>query len=476
MPLTPEQSRVAQAMGPIVRVTAYAGTGKTSSLVAWAEAHQAMRALYVAFNKSVQVEARARFPRSVTSVTGHALAWRNQGALYRDKLVSNVKPAELVQAGLIRRVPFGMDALWADVVWRTVQAFLASADETVLAKHVPLSPMDWQGPFAWADPHRAVVDANRVWQRMQDPHDRQVGMVHDGYLKLFVLSQPRLPYDVILFDEAQDANPVLLQLMQQQKHARQLFVGDPLQAIYGWRGAVNAMAGIQPDQDLRLTASFRFGPHIAAWATAMLQWFDGGLPPLRGLGSQTGQVYRGIGSPPATFVARSNARLFAEAVGWLDRLPNATLSWVGGIDGYRLDWLADTARLYQQESPGLPFLKLFPDFDSLKDYADTVEDVEWQGRCRAVERWGNRLPSLIHRVRAASRDTGAAPIHLATIHKAKGLEWPHVVVLDDLAPLTADLTDEDHHLWYVAMTRATERLGLPDDAVDRLTEKQRKQA
>ncbi|MCY0885714.1 MAG: ATP-binding domain-containing protein, partial [Firmicutes bacterium] len=80
-----------------------------------------------------------------------------------------------------------------------------------------------------------------------------------------------------------------------------------------------------------------------------------------------------------------------------------------------------------------------------------------------------RLFGLLRWVRAASvPDPTQATVQLATIHKAKGLEWPHVVVLDDLAPLTPDLAPDDHHLWYVAATRATALLGLPTEAAHRI--------
>ncbi len=468
MPLTPEQDQIVRTQGRLVRVTAYAGTGKTSSLVAWAQAHPAVRTLYLAFNKSVQLEARQRFPRSVTAQTGHAPAYKAIGHTYQDKLVASVKPWEIVKAGVLSKVPGGLEAVWADAVLRTVQTYLTSPDPEITRLHVPLQAADWQGPFAWADPMRAVKEARKVWDRMCDPRDTSIGMVHDGYLKLYVLSQPKLPYDTILFDEAQDANPVLLQLVQAQHHAQQIYVGDPFQAIYGWRGAIDAMQQIHADDDLRLTASFRFGAGIAQWATRMLQWYDPTLPALRGLAAQRGAVYPGIGGAPVTFLGRSNARLFAEAVGWLDRDPTVHFDWVGGIDGYRLDWLEDTARLWQKESTRLPFLQLFPDFETLQDYAETVEDAEWQGRCHVVERWGKRLPSLIRRVRDASRQPERATVQFTTIHKAKGLEWPHVVVLDDMAALNDDLTPENQHLWYVAMTRATERLGIPEEARERL--------
>lgn len=468
MTLTAEQARVAQASGRRIRVVAYAGTGKTASLVAWAQAHPLARTIYLAFNKSVQYEAQHRFPRTVAAKTGHALGYRAVGVRYQHKLVPGIRPWELVQAGVIPGVPPTAAASWADVVLHTLQRFWVSADDSLGPQHIPLNEADWLGPFAWADPVRAVRDAQRIWARMCDPDDATVGMTHDGYLKLFVQDRPRLPYDVILFDEAQDANPVVLQLVQAQTQARQIFVGDPYQAIYSWRGAVNAMDRLQADQDLRLTASFRFGPAIAEIATQLLRWRHAGVPAVRGLGPQTGRIYAGMGSAPVTFIGRSNARLFAEAVAWLDRDPSVRFAWVGGLDGYRLDLLEDTARLWLGDAVRTPFLQLFGDFDSLTAYADAIEDVEWQGRCRVVERWGKRLPGWVRRVRAASQDPDRATVHLSTIHKAKGLEWPHVVVLDDLAALGPDLTPEDQHLWYVAVTRATQQLGLPDEALDRM--------
>lgn len=468
MRLTPEQYAVSRATGQRVRVTAYAGTGKTASLVAWAEAHPTLRTLYIAFNRSVKLQARQRFPAWVTTQTGHALAYATTGQRYADKLVADMTPRGLVEAQCFAHIPPSGQTAWAAVISETVQHFLASPDADIAAHHVPLSPDDWRGPYAWADPLQAVRDAQRVWRRMQDPQDLAVGMVHDGYLKQFVLDAPRLPFDAVLFDEAQDANPVLLQLLTQQTAARHLYVGDPWQAIYGWRGAVDAMQQIAADQDLALTASFRFGAEIARWATAILRWRDARLPPLQGFASDPGIVGGGSMSQPLTFLARSNARLFYEAVKAVTKGPPATLHWVGGIEGYGLDLLRDTVRLWQHEPVRSPFLQLFSDFEELKTYAETVEDVEWMGRCRAVEGWGKRLPGLIYRVQAASGPAAQAAVHLTTVHKAKGLEWPVVAILDDLAELTDDLSAEDQHLWYVAMTRATQQVVLPAAARERL--------
>jgi len=59
-------------------------------------------------------------------------------------------------------------------------------------------------------------------------------------LKKFQLSRPDLGYDVILFDEGQDASPVMLDIFMFQK-AKKIIVGDVYQQIYGWRHAINAL-------------------------------------------------------------------------------------------------------------------------------------------------------------------------------------------------------------------------------------------
>jgi hypothetical protein len=63
--------------GETACVVAYAGTGKTSTLVELAKARQAdfPRILYVAFNKSTQTEAQGRFPAHVTCKTLSACAF-----------------------------------------------------------------------------------------------------------------------------------------------------------------------------------------------------------------------------------------------------------------------------------------------------------------------------------------------------------------------------------------------------------------
>nr|WP_249816408.1 UvrD-helicase domain-containing protein [Bradyrhizobium sp. 180] len=56
-------------------------------------------------------------------------------------------------------------------------------------------------------------------------------------MKLWALSNPAIAADFILLDEAQDTNPVVLDVLRKQP-AQMVYVGDKYQQIYEWRGAV----------------------------------------------------------------------------------------------------------------------------------------------------------------------------------------------------------------------------------------------
>jgi hypothetical protein len=57
-----------------LRIDAYAGTGKTTTLQLLADS-SSQRGLYLAFNRSIAEEARKRFPRRVTCATSHSIAF-----------------------------------------------------------------------------------------------------------------------------------------------------------------------------------------------------------------------------------------------------------------------------------------------------------------------------------------------------------------------------------------------------------------
>jgi superfamily II DNA or RNA helicase len=65
-----------------LKISAFAGTGKTSTLTAVAKSTSA-HGLYLAFNKSIAAEAAEKFPRTVDCRTTHSIAYRSVPSAYR---------------------------------------------------------------------------------------------------------------------------------------------------------------------------------------------------------------------------------------------------------------------------------------------------------------------------------------------------------------------------------------------------------
>jgi F-box protein 18 (helicase) len=83
--LTTEQRGIVKSNAPYLVVEAFAGASKTFTLVQYALARPYEKMLYVAFNKSIQMEAQAKFPPNVQCKTTHALAFPYTGRLYAHK-------------------------------------------------------------------------------------------------------------------------------------------------------------------------------------------------------------------------------------------------------------------------------------------------------------------------------------------------------------------------------------------------------
>ncbi|WDB63232.1 UvrD-helicase domain-containing protein (plasmid) [Escherichia albertii] len=177
---------------------------------------------------------------------------------YSHRLVPSLGITDIAGALLLRQWPLAV------AVRETLQAFMNSAD-TTLSEVLPL--------------------AVRLWHRMCDRSD-DFPVVHDLYLKLYQLSQPDLSakYDEILFDEAQDASPVISDLVLRHRGTL-VMVGAQHQQIYRLRGAVDALnsPSLAKADRLWLTGSFRFGPCVADVANAVLA-LDGETKKVCGLG------------------------------------------------------------------------------------------------------------------------------------------------------------------------------------------------
>lgn len=431
----------------VVKIVAGAGTGKTTTLKAIAESKPNKRGLYLAFNRAMAEEARRKMPPTVTVKTAHALAAANISRRFFTKVEQRLPGSrvarELNLEGMRIDGQYFSPSSIGYALIETVKNFCNSADNEITTAHVPRlagEGVDLRIVNDWL-----VTQAKRLWALMADA-DNDFPSTHDVYLKLWVMKGPRLNFDYIMFDEAQDANPLMLHLVEMQNHTQRIFVGDPNQQIYEWRGAVNAMDSIAADAECTLTESFRFSPEIASFANFALALCESPM--------------RLVGRGPNRSTPEQVAFIFRTNGGMIEKLLKTDLSAtyiVGGTEQLirlleALQELYETGKTFHRE------LAAFESWEDLIEHCETAHD-DLATLVNATDR-GARIPELIYALGKTCKSQDRAKQVFATAHKSKGLEWAHVVLGDDFpSPSDAERwTDEEARLIYVAGTRATKGL------------------
>ncbi|MFA7523396.1 MAG: 3'-5' exonuclease [Halothiobacillaceae bacterium] len=461
MQYTSEQLPVINYQGNHLVIKAFAGCGKTSTLVGYAKAHADLKMLYLAYNRAIRDEGAAKFPRNVVCKTAHQLAWPEFGSRYQHKL-GNLRLTDIAQFLGTRN--------WKLIkaAQGTLNAYLSSDARELDETHVEagMDPDDYL--TASEKLIREVVDMGRkLWEGMIDP-DSRLNCVHDAYLKLFQLSNPVLPFDVILFDEAQDSNPVTAALVSSQT-ARKIFVGDRWQQIYRWRGAEDALEKeIAKGADLmHLTNSFRFGPMIAGAANVVLR-FQGEKRSLVGLGPSD-KVYTVL--PPGirkyTVLNRTVAGVLQTAIEEVQR--GRVVYWVGGIESYQIQDIEDLHHLKSGDHKKIVnqrLVKQFPSYGHYEDAAQEAKDLEMTRLVKILKDYPD-VPRIVAALRKnMALEEEDADVVVSTVHRSKGLEWESVIMENDFPDLfdtgeramSAEQRADELNLLYVAVTRAKSNL------------------
>lgn len=465
--LTGEQDAIRDAYthGNDLVVEALAGTGKTTTLKAIAAATPRRPGVYLAFNKAIVRAAEGTFPDAVTVTTAHSLAYQAVGKQYADRLPGNpgasrISAQRMAQTLKVRGVTLGTHTLNPVLIVRMAQAtvanFIKSSRNGILSEHIPPRVLQQHDREDLA----AVVlpIANKIWDDLQRING-QFRFTHDHYLKLWSLRNPRLPFDYVMFDEAQDSDPVIASIVGAQS-GQTIYVGDQNQAIYGWRGAVNAMGKVQNAIRLPLTKSFRFGPAIAAAAN---EWLDLLGSRLQVVGHDPIQSVVGpFPGDPRAILCRTNGT----ALGWVlsfqgQQIPVALAPGdrTAGKDIERFAWAAKS--LMNGEGTDHPDLVGFQTWSELCTFAEEEEDTaDIKRMVGIINRIG--VHGVIDAIRGLSLERDAR-VTVSTAHKAKGLEWDSVRVADDFVPPDPDDPDlpidpADLMLAYVTVTRAKLRL------------------
>lgn len=506
-PPTPEQQvaiKIAES-GKTMKLLAFAGAGKTSTLVFVAKALGKLgkKGLYLAFNKDIATEANSKMPKNVRAKTFHSMAL-SQMPDYKRRLEKEFPFSEFVRRFNIEPLAFYVnngedrsgynkkdtitltEAAQKNLVDRTLVKFYVDPKEGVdepTEEHM-IAAIE-EPDFGWIlDPYDVKALCNELmpvvrdmWKDFSNP-EGEIGLAgrHDVYLKMWAMSKPQLDTDFILFDEAQDADPIMTTVLTSQK-CQVIYVGDPYQQIYSFRGAVNVMQTLDAPQ-AELTQSFRFGHELAKQCQPILNAL-GCKSEIRGLLEKPTKVFKRIPTAEElpsvqAILCRTNTQAVSLTIDSVKKLKERN----GSKDDLILplnisfketkEMMFAIAKLCKGPSDH-PKLVGFRNFKELKQYAqDCPKDTDISPFVRMFCTIGMQsVMETIEQVESLDPETHKGPV-VTTAHRSKGLEWDNCMLAEDMADVWEEsdvndpstLSDDELRLLYVAITRAKKNIWL----------------
>lgn len=483
MGLTYEQQAIVEHTGNAVAV-AVAGSGKTFTLIEYARRRKNKKILYLAFNRSVKVEAEKKFAEAgcphVTVMTPHGLAYQALDVKNRFTLSdANLKVYDII--GLLQL----NSPLLAKHTVNLFNIYCSSWYRKIKDIDYANTISDAESRL-WVENHLEAIqhNANDLFCKMAAGNDK-FPITHDTYFKLFQLSNPALPYDIILLDEGQDSSGALLDIFLRQSSTK-VIVGDPHQQLYSWRGAINSLDQVDFPK-FYLTTSFRFHQGIALKGESAINLK--GIIGLRdpdfkivGMGATEGKN-KSIG-----IIARSNMALLDDAILTYQNITRK-IYFEGGFNN--CTYMSEGASLFDMlllylgrtDKVRNEFVGLFSDYKDMKKYIKDSDDRELAMADQIIERHGRDLFEHIRVIRESQVKRDRADIIFSTVHKSKGLEYGHVELAkdfisgDDLQLLQTSGGDakqkarrktiqkknlvEEINALYVGITRAQYSIDLP---------------
>ena len=485
MELTKEQYDIINSTGDI-KINAVAGSGKTTTIIEYAKARPAhSKILYLAFNKSVKLEAIKKFAdKGLTNVqveTAHSLAYK--------KIVSRnnykIRPqgyqiyeiAELL--GLQGNGEKHTEYIVANHISKFIAYFCNSNKQKVQDLNYLDVVTDEKAKTFVTSFYPYIENQSRLFLGKMDKGEIEI--THDFYLKKFQLSNPILYFDYILFDEGQDASPAMLDIFLKQK-ATKVIVGDTHQQIYGWRYAVNSLEKAD-FKTYYLSTSFRFSQPIANLAMEILK-YKNHLEPHEPF------VITGKGATSETKVkavlARTNLGLLLKAIEYVTEKKGLKhIYFEGNINSYTYAddgaSLYDVLNLYNGNYDRIKdkLIKAMNTMDDLEEYIEKTEDAQLGMMVEIVNEYGNKIPEIIRSIKdkhVDGDDKEKAEMIFSTVHRCKGMEYDAVQLVNDfiteekIKKLKADAKEgianlskiyEEINLLYVAVTRTKNIVHIP---------------
>jgi len=491
MKLTNEQIEILNSTGNI-RINAVAGSGKTTTIIEYAKSRpKDSKILYLAFNRSVKLEAIKKFQEigldNVKIETAHSLAYnsivyKNNYQVHRQAYKSHEIAELLKLKGNGEKLT---EYVVANHILKFVTYFCNSDKQRISDLNYLDTISDHKAKLFVTSLYKYIESKASVLLEKMDKGEIEI--THDFYLKKFQLSKPQLAFDYILFDEGQDASAAMLDVFINQK-AIKVIVGDTHQQIYGWRHAVNSMEKVD-FKTYNLSTSFRFSQHIANLASEVLKFKqhlgDFKQVHITGKGNAIERNKRAI-------LARTNLGLLGKAIEIVTNDKNINkIYFEGNINSYTYAdegaSLYDVLNLYTGKFRLIKdkLIKKMKDVHELEDYIRKTEDIQLAMMLEIIKEHGERIPGILKNIKEKHVENEArdqADLIFSTVHRSKGMEYDSVHIVNDFineeklekfeiesknAELDNSKLNEEINLLYVAITRSKNIVYIPETLMPR---------
>lgn len=469
-------------------IRALAGTGKTSTCVEGIKRLKKTKPnisiLACAFNKKNQVDLEAKLKDEAVCLTMNGMGHRAWAKFTGKKLHLNTsKMAEIVSEITKRE---DNREIWAD-----------------LKKLAEMAKTNGLVPQGAPKPTRRVIEDTRdEWFDMAEHYDLEcsdelIDLAREAVVKSIVqayeghidfndqIYMPTLygaafaKYDVVVVDEAQDLN-ALQHIMVAQSlklDGKLIAVGDHNQAIYGFRGAlidsIDLLESKFQVDTLPLTICWRCSKEVIRHAQRLVPELR--YPDTAKLGSVTELKNwdASIFKHGDAVLCRNNAPVIALAFKLIKRGKGVAV--LGRDIGLSLEKLIKKLTNDNLNTPLEDLLKFLRRWENVE-----IANATTKGDDAKVQKIEDKAESIRAVISFSGKDTiqgildainllfsrETAPIILSTIHKAKGMEWTRVFILDPHLLCRPRLggwaLQQDINLSYVGDTRAQEDLYYVD--------------
>jgi len=477
--LTQEQKDIIFSKEDRIKISALAGSAKTSTLYYYAKERPYKKILYLVYNKAMKDEADKTFGKlsNVTIKTIHGLAFGYVGNYYKNKLTFNYKPVDVVK---------DLNLNWSKDMELAVKVH-NMMNQYMLSDLREFEDMDlYKDDFDNTTVERDLIinKCKQLWE-LKKIYNNNIKIEHDFYLKLFHLGQKDLShrYDIVLLDEAQDSNMMVLDIINASKIKGVVIVGDKFQSLYKWRNSTNIMP-LFDGKEYTLTTSFRVSQNIANIANIIVKDISDENITMKGFNINQKIVSEINKNEPYVCLCRTNAYIFAEVFETLNKKGNSKLFFEGGYSSYNFNNIKDAWYFYLGHQVKNPMFNKFKDYHTMIEYAKSIEDLELIALDRMIEKYGSRIPKIVDGIKNnTTTKKENADVIFSTIHRSKGQTYLIPIYISDdcfdikdifkksyIDKENIDLNKyyEEMCILYVAITRAFDKIELNPKLTDYL--------